>query len=179
MIIVNAQNVRKYHAAHLVLDGAAFQIQDGEKVGLIGRNGSGKSTLLRLLSGRDSADEGMLTVRRDARIGYLPQIPAAYDSMTVYEVLASGFGSLMKAKEELAGLESRMADPDLAPSALERLLVRYSEVQELFEQGEATTSIPSSIRSRAACRSTAAGTGRRSGACRAGRRPGSCWLPSW
>ncbi|MGU3470636.1 ribosomal protection-like ABC-F family protein [Paenibacillus sp. D51F] len=135
MIIVNAQNVRKYHAAHLVLDGAAFQIQDGEKVGLIGRNGSGKSTLLRLISGREHADEGMLTVRRDARIGYLPQIPEAYESMTVYEVLASGFGSLMKAKEELAGLESRMADPALTPSALERLLVRYSEVQEMFEQG--------------------------------------------
>ncbi|SFE12615.1 ATPase components of ABC transporters with duplicated ATPase domains [Paenibacillus algorifonticola] len=137
MVIVNVQQIKKYHAANLVLDGATLQLQEGEKVGLIGRNGSGKSTMLRLIAGHDQVDDGMLTVKRDLLIGYLPQIPAEFEALTVYEVMAYGFRDLMACKQEMSMLEHEMAGEAAVKDSgiMERLLETYARVQEKFEQG--------------------------------------------
>lgn len=137
MTIVQLQHVKKYYAAKLVLEDVNFQLQAGEKVGLIGRNGGGKSTLLRIISGIDLPDAGMVTVRKDLRIGYLPQVPAAFDQMTVYEVLAHGFRDMIKLKREMAELERQMSGSGAKshPAELERILQRYAVLQEQFEQG--------------------------------------------
>ncbi|MBW7453466.1 ATP-binding cassette domain-containing protein, partial [Paenibacillus sepulcri] len=136
MIIVNVQQIKKYHAANLVLDGITLQLHEGEKVGLIGRNGSGKSTLLRLISGLEQADEGLLTIRKDLQIGYLPQIPAEFEELTVYEVLAYGYRELTAAKQEMSVMEQQMSSPEAAadPEMMERLLKMYALLQERFEQ---------------------------------------------
>ncbi|RAV08891.1 ribosomal protection-like ABC-F family protein [Paenibacillus contaminans] len=136
MIIVNVQQIKKYHAANLVLDGVTFQLQDHDKAGLIGRNGSGKSTLLRLISGHDQADEGTLSVKKDLRIGYLPQVPSEFEELTVYEVLAYGFHDLMTVKREMSDIERQMSSADTAgsPESMERLLKMYALAQERFEQ---------------------------------------------
>ncbi|MBP1988777.1 ribosomal protection-like ABC-F family protein [Paenibacillus eucommiae] len=136
MIIVNVQQIKKYHAANLILDGVTLQLQEGEKVGLIGRNGSGKSTLLRLIAGLEQIDEGMLTIKKDLQIGYLPQIPAEFDELTVYEVLAYGYRELMVIKQEMSVMEQQMSSPEAAgnPKKMERLLTAYALVQERFEQ---------------------------------------------
>ncbi|WP_169086561.1 ribosomal protection-like ABC-F family protein [Paenibacillus sp. PL91] len=136
MIIVNINEIKKYHAANLVFDGLTLQIHEGERVGLIGRNGSGKSTLLRLISGHEQVDEGMLTVQKDLQIGYLPQIPEAFHERTVYEVLAYGFQPLMACKKQMADMEQQMSSPEVLanPAAMERLLKTYSAAQERFER---------------------------------------------
>jgi len=137
MIIVQVQNVKKYHAANLVLENISFQLKEGSKVALIGRNGSGKSTLLRLIAGHDRVDEGILTIRKGLGIGYLPQIPAEFESLTVYEVLAFGYRELQAVRREMAELEKTMSSPEIAESSgkLDRLLEDYAKLQEKFEQG--------------------------------------------
>ncbi|MFC5447407.1 ribosomal protection-like ABC-F family protein [Paenibacillus aestuarii] len=133
MIIVNGQNIKKYHGAQLVLADVTFEIQQGERVGLVGRNGSGKSTLLRLISKVEKPDEGQLTVSKNAAIGYLAQIPTEWEKGTVYDVLASSCRELLECREEMTELEQRMAREG-AGSSIDKLLARYAQLQERFER---------------------------------------------
>ncbi|NQX69404.1 ABC-F type ribosomal protection protein [Paenibacillus alba] len=136
MLMINAQNVKKYHGAQLVLEDVTFEIHQGERIGLVGRNGSGKSTLLRLIAKMEKPDEGQLTVRKDTRIGYLAQIPTEWESGTVYDVLAVGFHELMDCRAVMTELEQQMAGVEAANDAnlLDQLLKRYAQLQERFER---------------------------------------------
>ncbi|MBD0379433.1 ribosomal protection-like ABC-F family protein [Paenibacillus sedimenti] len=136
MLIINSQNVKKYHGAQLVLEDVTFEIHQGERVGLVGRNGSGKSTLLRLISKMEKPDEGLLTVRKDTRIGYLAQIPEEWEAGTVYDVLAASFRDVRECRAKMAELEQRMSDPDAASqrTQLDLLLRQYAQLQERFER---------------------------------------------
>ncbi|SDX21241.1 ABC transporter [Paenibacillus sp. CF384] len=133
MIIVNGQHIKKYYGATLVLEDVTFEIHEGERVGLVGRNGSGKSTLISLIARLSKPDEGQLTIRKDTKIGYLAQIPAAWDDGTVYDVLASGYAELLACKAQMTKLESEMSDPGTSEKRLEQLLREYSVLQERFQ----------------------------------------------
>lgn len=135
MNMINVQKLTQYHGAQLVLDGISFEIQEGEKVALIGRNGSGKSTLMRLLAGLDQPNEGQIAIKKDTLIGYVEQIPSHMDSWTVLDVLSHGLIHLKEYRTEMTELEKRMSDPGIAGNAelLDRVLRRYSALQERFE----------------------------------------------
>ncbi|WP_261302830.1 ribosomal protection-like ABC-F family protein [Paenibacillus andongensis] len=136
MLIINGQNIKKYHGAQLVLEDVTFEIHQGERIGLVGRNGSGKSTLLRLISKMEKPDEGQLTVRKDTRIGYLAQIWAEWESGTVYDVLASSFQEILECRANMTELEQRMSSPEVMSDEkqLDQLLKRYAQLQERFER---------------------------------------------
>ncbi|MFC4304305.1 ribosomal protection-like ABC-F family protein [Cohnella boryungensis] len=133
MLTINCQNVKKYNAAQLVLENVTFELHHGEIAGLVGRNGCGKTTLLRMIAKLDRPDEGMLAVRKNARIGYLQQIPELEAGTTVMEVLVAGFRELLEYRERMTVLESAMSSPDLIPEHLEALLIEYAKLQERYE----------------------------------------------
>lgn len=134
MLTINCQNVKKYNAAQLVLENVTFELQHGEKAGIVGRNGCGKTTLLRMIAKLDSPDEGMLAVRKNARIGYLQQMPDFEAGTTVLEVLVIGLRELLDCRERMTELESAMSSPDSIPERLEDLLAEYAKLQERYER---------------------------------------------
>lgn len=87
MNVLTIENLTKAYGQRKLLDNAAFSLQEGDKVGVIGINGTGKSTLLKILSGIEEPDEGQLTLARHVVIGYLSQNPVFLAEETVIEAV--------------------------------------------------------------------------------------------
>ena len=99
-IVINIDRVTFYHAAELILENLAWEIQAGQKIGLVGPNGAGKSTLLKLIMGELTPDSGFI-VRHNVRIGYLAQEPLFTPGATVW-------GSVLETNQQLRDIEATM-----------------------------------------------------------------------
>lgn len=121
--------VKSFEVGHNVLDGLTFQIDQGERVGLLGRNGAGKTTLFRILTGELDHDEGQVSIADRHRLGLISQIPVYPAGYTVEDVLRSAFARLESLAKEMEALESRMAAGEADPA----LLQRYGSLTERFE----------------------------------------------
>ncbi|HSJ52718.1 MAG TPA: ABC-F family ATP-binding cassette domain-containing protein [Anaerolineae bacterium] len=138
MIVVNLDNVKHHYGTQLVLDGASWEIQAGQKIGLVGANGAGKSTLLRIIAGQIRPDEGSIYRARDTFIGYLAQEPALDPARTVWQEVMGASADVVHAEAELRRLEARMADPAVFGDAptLERVLAAHARAEAEFERLE-------------------------------------------
>ena len=121
--------VKSFEVGKNVLDGLTFQIDQGERVGLLGRNGAGKTTLFKILTGELDYDEGQVTIGQGRRLGLISQIPVYPAGYTVEDVLRSAFSRLQKLAEEMERLTARMAEGDTDPATLRR----YGALSEKFE----------------------------------------------
>nr|WP_325232488.1 ABC-F family ATP-binding cassette domain-containing protein [uncultured Oscillibacter sp.] len=121
--------VKSFEVGHNVLDGLTFQIDQGERVGLLGRNGAGKTTLFRILTGELDHDEGQVSIADRHRLGLISQIPVYPAGYTVEDVLRSAFARLESLAKEMEALEGRMAAGEAGPA----LLRRYGSLTERFE----------------------------------------------
>lgn len=105
---LQVENLTKSYGELVMFDRISFAINEGERIALIARNGAGKSTLLNLIAGRDSADEGTITPRRDLRVAYLEQDPSFDPSLTVLE---ASLGANRDDARVIAAYERAIADP--------------------------------------------------------------------
>ena len=121
--------VKSFEVGRSVLDGLTFQIDQGERVGLLGRNGAGKTTLFRILTQELEADEGQVTIGQGRRLGLISQIPVYPAGYTVEDVLRSAFQRLEGLAGEMETLAGRMAAGESDPA----LLRRYGALSERFE----------------------------------------------
>jgi ATP-binding cassette subfamily F protein uup len=87
-LLVSCTSLAKTFGARTLFENISLGISEGERLGLIGPNGAGKSTLLEILSGRLEPDSGTISLRRNTRVGYVPQDPTFPDGLTVAEVIA-------------------------------------------------------------------------------------------
>ena len=122
--------VKEFEVGKKILDGLTFQVDSGERVGLLGKNGCGKTNLLRNLTGQLDRDEGEVVLAPDKRVGLISQIPVYPAGYTVEDVLDTAFRPLREMEEEMEQLAARMErgeDP--------ALLRRYDQLTAAFEAG--------------------------------------------
>jgi ATPase subunit of ABC transporter with duplicated ATPase domains len=124
--------ITKQYGKQLLFVDASFQLNPGEKVGLVGPNGSGKTTLFRMIVGEESADDGEVSVARKLTVGYFRQDVEEMEGRTVLDEVIAGSGRLGTLHHELEALQHAMGDPARAAD-LDRVLARFGEVQEEYE----------------------------------------------
>jgi len=131
MIDISVQNlVKAFEVDKNIIDGVSFEIQAGERVGLLGKNGAGKTTLFRLLSGEIEKDEGDIVIGTNKRIGLISQIPRYPAHYTTEDVLREAHGRLYALEREMEALAVRMAEGEAADD----VMGRYDRVLADFER---------------------------------------------
>lgn len=129
MAILTVNTIKKMFSADTVLEDITFEVQKGDRIGLVGVNGSGKTTLFKILNGAYTADEGTYTLARETTVGYMEQHvckdmdkPAFSEVMTVFE-------PLLKMEAEIERLTAEIA---LSPRNIDALIERQTALNERF-----------------------------------------------
>ncbi len=131
MIEVSVNNAQKNFGFKKVLDGFDLEASTGERIALIGPNGCGKTTLFKVIFGEESLDQGTISIRKNATLGFLSQIPPKVnDSVTVKDILLKSFAEVFKIEKQLREYEKKLAS--VSPNKLEAVLGMYGKLQEHF-----------------------------------------------
>ena len=130
--MISFSNINKQYGNQLVFVDASFQLNPGEKVGLVGPNGSGKTTLFRMVVREDSPDEGEVSVPKKLTIGYFRQDVEDMKGRPVLEEAIAGSGRVGDLHHELEDLHQAMNDPKRAHE-MDKILERFGETQEEYE----------------------------------------------
>jgi ATPase subunit of ABC transporter with duplicated ATPase domains len=130
--MISFSNINKQYGRQLVFVEASFQLNPGEKVGLVGPNGAGKTTLFRMIVGEESPDEGEVSVPKKVTVGYFRQDVEEMKGRSVLDEAIAGSGRAGDLHHELEALQQAMEDPAQADD-MDRILERFGEVQEEYE----------------------------------------------
>jgi ATPase subunit of ABC transporter with duplicated ATPase domains len=129
--MISFANVSKQYGKQVLFVEASFQLNPGEKAGLVGPNGAGKSTLFRMIVGEEEADDGVVGIPKKLAVGYFRQEVDAMSGRPVLDEAIAGSGRLGELHHELLDLERAMSDPDT--DDLDKVLDRFGHVQEEYQ----------------------------------------------
>src|SRR5476651_2094564 len=129
--MISFSKVSKQYGKQILFVDASFQLNPGERAGLVGPNGSGKTTLFRMIVGEEQPDEGDVSVPRKTTIGYFRQDIEEMSGRSVLDEAIAGSGRLGDLHHELESLQNAMADPNRADE-LDSVLERFGEAQEEY-----------------------------------------------
>src|SRR4029077_14282939 len=122
--MISFSNIHKQYGKQLLFVDASFQLNPGEKVGLVGPNGSGKTTLFRMVVGEEVPDEGEVSVPKRLTIGYFRQDVEEMQGRSVLDEAIAGSGRLGDLHHELEALHHAMGDPGRG-GEIDRILARF------------------------------------------------------
>jgi ATPase subunit of ABC transporter with duplicated ATPase domains len=130
--LISLSNLHKQYGKQLIFVDASFQLNPGEKVGLVGPNGAGKTTIFRMVVGDEAPDEGDVSVPKRLSIGYFRQDVEEMKGRSVLDEAIAGSGRVGDLHHELEHLQRGMEDP-AQDGDMDRILARFGEVQEEYE----------------------------------------------
>ena len=113
-----------------LLDGISFDVQSGERVGLLGKNGAGKTTLFKILTGEIDYNSGAIAFAQGKKVGLISQIPVYPADYTVNDVLRAAFSGLDRIKARMRELEGQMTE-----HTPKEILLEYDALTNRFEAG--------------------------------------------
>ena len=131
MVDIQVTNLTKFFViGENLLQDLSFEIQEGERVAILGRNGCGKTTLFKILTGQMDFDGGEVYVNPNKRLGLISQIPHFPTGYTVEDVLRSAFSEVLRCREKMLALEE-----DMARGASDEQLHAYDDLLGRFQAG--------------------------------------------
>ena len=130
--MISFASVSKQYGKQVLFVDASFQLNPGEKAGLVGPNGAGKTTVFRMITGEEAPDEGEVTVPKKLTIGYFRQDVEEMSGRSVLDEAIAGSGRVGDLHHELEDLQHAMADPARAAD-MDKTLARFGEVQEEYD----------------------------------------------
>ncbi len=130
--MISFARIGKQYGRQVLFVDASFQMNPGEKIGLVGPNGAGKTTLFRMIVGEEAPDEGDVSVPKKLAIGYFRQDVGEMAGRSVLDEAIAGSGRVGDLHHELEALNQAMADPERADD-MEKILERFGEVQEEYD----------------------------------------------
>lgn len=136
VIVLQVNQITKSFNGEDILTNVKLEVQDRDRVALVGRNGAGKSTLLKIIAGEMSYDSGEIIMPKNIRLGYLEQHAGLESKLTIWEEMKTIFSHLINSEKELRSLESQMADPSIYEDteAYARVAATYDELQLAFNE---------------------------------------------
>lgn len=136
MIILSCNSIYKSYVVDMILEDISFNIEDGDKIGLVGLNGSGKTTLLDVLVGETPMDRGDIYIRKDLNIGYLKQHAKLDSQNTIFDECLLVFKPLMDMEARLRELEKGIGHEGAKGQSekLDKLMNEYSHLLEKFDE---------------------------------------------
>ncbi len=138
MAILTVNNITQSLGGVTILEGITFEMQKGERIGLVGVNGSGKTTLFKVLTGEYLPDGGSVTFSKETRLGYMEQHVCKDFYKTAFEEVMTVFAPLLDMERELEDLAARLSQSP-PPEEMERLILRQTELNDRFVEAGGLT----------------------------------------
>ena len=132
MIILQANKIERSFAGELLFDNINLQVDESDRIALVGKNGAGKSTLLKILVGEEEPTSGQINKKRDLSLSYLAQDSRFESENTIYDEMLLVFDSLRQQEKRLRQMELQMGE--LSGEDLTALMTQYDQLSEDFRQ---------------------------------------------
>ena len=133
--MITTQNISKSYGDRILFKGVNINIQDGDKIALVGPNGSGKTTLMDILSGETGPDNGNVSISKNTKIGYLTQELSRYTGRTLMEEVLSGALDIVNIRSDIEKIRDSISTSDDS-NVQNRLLKDLAILEKRLEEAE-------------------------------------------
>ncbi|MDZ4662006.1 MAG: ABC-F family ATP-binding cassette domain-containing protein [Pseudomonadota bacterium] len=131
--MIHISNIAKRHANKVLFQNGTFQINAGEKIGLVGPNGAGKTTVFRIIMGEESVDEGTVSKPERITVGYFSQSIEEMKGRSALEEVKAANSRVPLVQKRLVEIEAKLSEP-LADDVMAKILEEYGDLQTEFER---------------------------------------------